>query len=787
MISINKYPDELVSNETKKTFSFAREYASAIWSEWESRLSTENKNYDVLRKYATGQQSIDICKKKMRRKFIKEEHLLVDWDNRIKLMPQLLRNFYNSIDMNEFSPIIRAIDPVALEIKNTRKDDKLKLLYAKDFIQKNTEEAGGIAPIPLDTVPQSKEQVELEEETAKPLRVERGEEKAIEFIMLENNFKEIQTLALKDAVELNICVSKVSTDPIEGIIIEHISPFNFIYKKSNKKYHNDSPYFARVKYITVGQFKNIAKASGLSFTDDEIRKIAKISDRTNISQNTNIKVLEYAFKTHFIDVYKKTVNPKTNTTTLKDRSADVGTEREYNPKEKSYKSEKITETYDVWFEGIMCLDDNNTIIQHQLVKNLAEYKGKIVPPFVVCTPREVSFVEENKELIDSIQELRYRIIHHRNTLKGIITEIDPDTIANLSFGDEKIPPREVLSLYFTQYVAFRKNRDEDGEPLLNQSRAISEIPTGIPQSLIALMEQFVAEVQMLYQAFGTLANEQQRPDPKTQTGMEMYRLSDNTAMRDYVDCLFTWSLTNLQIASARLNDAFEFKNVKQKFIDNIGLEDVNALEQYKSDRKDHYFTLYLDYIPTKEEKAMLYQNINSYVEQGLLDPLDAIEIRRIRNLRTALATLRLRLQQKQKNANDFELQKIRENQNSTITATQVANEEKRKTEQLTFQLRAQEKEAEFQREAFLLQKDGEIKIQVAGMQSDNKQAVEQFRARFTADQNAFKKAEDAKLRNEIQDKSAKTQEQLIKLRKGEIDSIDQNENPVNLSELNTTM
>lgn len=785
MIGINKYPDELVSNETKKSFAFGQEYAAAIWSDWEAPYYSQRANYKELREYALGTENIDICKQKMKRKFIKEEHLLVDWNNRLKLMPQLLRNFYNSVDMNEFSPMVRAIDPSAMEIRNNRKNEKLKLFYAKEFIQKNAEMAGGDSIIPLNDVPQSKEQIDLEEETAKPLRVERGEEKAIQFVMLENSFNTTQDQALKDSVELNIMVSKVYTDPVEGIKIDYVNPDDFIFKKSaNNPYHTESNYFAQVKDITIGQFKNIAAASGLKFTDDEIRKIAKISDRQQINEKVKIKVLFYTFKTFFQKVYKKKINREKNTISLIDRSDDVGTDQEYNPKYTSDKSEKILDNYDVWFEGIICLDDKNTIIQHKLVNNLAEYKGKIIPPFLVCTPRKVSFIEENKELIDSIKELRYRIIHHRNTLKGTVTDIDPDMIASLSFGEEKIPPKDVLSLYFTQWISFTKRRDDDGD-FINPSRGISEVPVGIPQSLYALTEQFVSEVQLLYQAFGAYQNDQARPDPKTLTDLEAYRLSDNTGMRDYIKHLFNWSLMNMQVVSSRINDAFEWPHIKQKFIDNIGLDDVNALEQYRNDRKDHFFALFLDYAPTKQERSLMMQNLNAYVSQGTLDPLDAIEIMSIKNIRTAMATMRLRLQDKQSKMNDFELQKIRENQSVTITSTQVANEEKRKTQQQEYELRAQEKALEFEREAFLLQKQGEIKIQEASLRENNKQALEEFRNRFNVELTEFKKREDAKLRNQIQDKSVKNQEQLIKLRKGEINSINQDSDfeEVNLNNL----
>ena len=37
MTSINNFPDELVSNEKKKSFDFAQEVMSAVWGEWEHK------------------------------------------------------------------------------------------------------------------------------------------------------------------------------------------------------------------------------------------------------------------------------------------------------------------------------------------------------------------------------------------------------------------------------------------------------------------------------------------------------------------------------------------------------------------------------------------------------------------------------------------------------------------------------------------------------------------------------------------------------------------------------
>ena len=52
----------------------------------------------------------------------------------------------------------------------------------------------------------------------------------------------------------------------------------------------------------------------------------------------------------------------------------------------SDKSEKITETYPVWLEGVMILDGSkNKVIKHNKCFSMPEHRGKVLPPFIVCS------------------------------------------------------------------------------------------------------------------------------------------------------------------------------------------------------------------------------------------------------------------------------------------------------------------------------------------------------------------------------------------------------------------
>lgn len=788
MINTYNYPNELVSNQEKDSFEFGKKYADAIWSEWEGKLYRNKNQFKLNRAYATGNHPIDRCKKNIKRKYINDEFLHIDWDDKLNLLPKLLRKVYNSVDMKEFSPAVYALDPSAREEKSKRKNEKLDLFYAKDFIQQLTAINGGFSNIPAEEIPESKEQVELEEAVEQPLSIETAEELVLQSVSKENMFEEIQNKVLRDAVECGIGVAAVETCKVEGIKIRWVRPENFIHSKTNQKFLQDCTYFAEERLITIFQLKNIAKESGVDLTDDDIRKMVTATVNDNIDDNrTLVRVLYYNFETFHQQVYKKKIDRKTRAIKLIDRTKDIGTVKEYNPDPNytSDVSEKISSNYTVWYEGVMVLGGDRKIIRHRLVENMPEYEGVILPPYIAFAPRindegYNSIVQEVIPRVDSAQELRMRITHQRNKLRGIITEIDPDMIANITLGNKKLTPEEVLSFYFSLDVAFRKTLDEDGEPVQG-NRPLGEIPTGIPYALRELMVQFVEDVRLLDESFGYLGFDQVKPNEKTLFDVEPYRLSDNVQMKDYSDSLHTWSILVFQVISSRINDIFKWSNIKDKYINMIGTDDVDILEKYKN-RSSHWFGIYQDYVPTRQERMALIQNINTYVSQGLIDPLDGEEILNIRNKKAALRTLRLKIDKRKKESQDFEMQKVQEANNGNIQASRISNEEKRVTIQLEAQLKAEQKRADFEMQMQLLEAEGLLKLQTEQERTNFKARLEEMRMQFEARQTEFKKQRDEEIRLKGQDQSAKNQQQLIKLRRGEIDDITQPQTPeINLS------
>lgn len=785
---LNKFPDELVPNSRKKEFSFGKEYATAIWNEWSAKYDTRALLFKKLRKYADGKQDIEQCKSNIKRKYINESFLHVDWNDKLNLLTKLLRKAENAVDLSEFRPSVYAIDPTARKIKEQRKKQKEDLFFAKDLIEMMAQ--AGQAPVPMEQIPQSLEQVELEEETAKPLDIETAEEMVLQFVGEENNLSEIHQRILRNTLVEGLGAVRVETDNIEGIKIRHIDPENFLHSPTKSRFFSDCRYFAEVQYITVAQLKKIAQSNGIAITPEDIESLP--IDLQKETDYQLIRVLNYCFKTHHHNVYKKKVSRKGNAIRLIDRTNDEGTENAYKPKYESDISERLDDIYDVWYEGIMMLDGTKKVVKHQLMENMPEYAGKLFPPYVAQAPRMTengynSIVEEVIPRVDSIQELRYRIVHERNILKGNITMIDPDSIANIALGQRKLTPEEVLSFYFSLNLGFIRTKDSEGDEI-KPTTAVTEQSAPIPYKMRELMIQFVEDVKLLNESFGYIGADEQKMNEDTLFSTEPYRLSDNNSMKDYSSYLLKWTVLVYQVVSTRINDIFKYSDIKKRYEAVIGEDDMETFRKYRTNRYAHYYGVYIDNVLSREERISLLQNVQQYVQAGILDPLDAEELLSIKNKKLALRILRLRIEARQQKAQEAQMQQQQQASNANIEAARVAHEGKMNLAMLEHQNKMEQMNAQFEQKAVLLKIQGDTTVTAASISANNKQELEAYRKRTEAEIAMMKKQKDEDTRMKAINQSAKNQSRLIGERRGDVSPMYQEDEDipqeVDLSTLN---
>lgn len=767
----NTFPDENVPNEKKKSFEFGQQYANAIWNKESQRLYKNQVQFKKNQLYADGKQPLEDCKKNIKKKYINEAFLSVNWDTRVTALKDHLPKIWNGVDMSEFSPAVYAIDPEAKEFKAARKNQKMELLYAKDFIQEMAQLNGGESPIPLDSIPNSKEQVEMEEDQAQPLESETSEEMVLNGIALENNFGNIQWRVFRDAIIDGLGVARQWTDPIEGIKSKYIPNDTFIHPDTIDPYFTDCRYFAHTELMTINEVRKIAKRNKVVVDDKELKKIVNFIDDT-IDEQANIKVLYFTFKSFLKDVYKIKKKRENNRVSVLDRTSDEGTDKAYVPKNESDISQRVEDTYDTWFEGIMIIGGENKVIEYKRRENMPEYKGMLIAPYIAFAPRISengynSLVETAISKVDVLQELDWKIQHLRNQLRGKMVEIDQASLSKIPKGGGKFyEPKEIFEFFFTLGITFRNTTDMDGERI-NNELPMREIPSTPNHDLVTLAQEFLREKTQLLEIFGYVGSDNSRPDDKTLYDTEPYRLSDNLALKDFSDGMFVFTTRCYQSMSSMLDNIFQWSDLKDKYTAMIGSDDMDVLEKYNKNRKKYYYENLIELRMTRQEKLELIQSLQVEQQAGLLTSADIFEIRNVKTIKQAQRMIHVRTEARKKQMQDYEQNKSDQNQNGNIQAIEASKQKSLELLDAEYKLKEQFARQEHIRKMELQYNE----MQKASITSQDKKewqkSMEELRQNIITQRDLQKKAIDRDTALEKQEQSNANQSWMIEQRKGQ--------------------
>lgn len=765
---INQFPDELVPNSEKKSIEFGEKYATAMWEKEKGKYLKNKEEFKLNRLYATANHPVDDIRSNIERKFIEKSYLQIDYTSKVTILQDQLNKVRNSVNMKEFTANVSAIDPTARLEKQNRKNEKLKLLYSKDFFQK-IQQAGGEIPIPLDDMPESEQQIELEE-LRKPLDIEKAEELAILGIFKDNMFEETQHRAFNDALVCGIGWCRPYLDPIEGVRLKYVDAENMFHSKSNDRFLRDVVYFGEFDSLTVSDIKKISSRNNIVITDEQIQEWLG-----DVAYNPDavINVIRYAFKTFHKDVYKVKKNRKNNKMSIIDRTKDEGTDKAYNPKMDSDISSKVEDVYDVWYQGILIVNEGSyKCIEHKLMENMLEYNGVILTPYVGFAPRidkngYNSLVSTVRPNVKQFQEIKWRIQHLRNSIRPNRVKINSSSLSKVKNGDGSYyTPDEVMKFFFTLGIEFEVTEDADGYETMPKT-AIRETPNERMYALLDLLPLYDREKQEILEAFGYIGADLSKPDEKSLVENEVYRLSDNQALKDYSDTLFTWSGLVAAYCSSMLDEVFKDSDLKDKYVDMIGIDDVNVINKYRKNRGKHFFDHIIEFLPTRAERLELNQALNYEIQRGTLNMADVFEIKQIKSKKVAFAVMSERIEMRMKESQKYEMDKSNNMQNGNIMATQARAESDMQVAQLEFQLKAQLEDLKHKHRMDELQAQKELEFMRENRDKEFKVALMDREQQTLAQRDNMKKDRDEETRLKAINESKRLEEELAR-KKGQI-------------------
>jgi hypothetical protein len=735
----SSFPSQVVSDAEKASYDYGLQVSRAIEQEWfdqgrtnQNRYQTNWNNFHQLRLYARGEQSIQKYKDELS---INGDlsYLNLDWKP-VPVISKFVDIVVNGISQKTYDIKAFAQDPESLKNKIQYANDLMVDMYAQEGIQmimKTTGQNFSKTDVPVNELPESKEELELHMQLSYKQSIEIAEEEAINNILDKNKYDETRKRLNYDLTVLGIAAIKTNFNVSNGITIDYVDPAYMVYSYTEDPNFEDIYYVGEVKAITIPELKKQFP----DLPEEELYKIQQMPGNRqyvtgwgNYDENT-VQVLYFEYKTYMNQVFKI-------------KRTDTGLEKalektdEFNPPPND-NFERVYRTIEVLYSGAKVLG-TNTMLKWELSENMTRPFAdttKVTMNYNICAPRMYkgridSLVSRITGFADMIQltHLKLQQVMSRIIPDGVF--LDMDGLAEVDLGNgTNYNPAEALNMYFQTGSIVGRSLTQDGD--INRGRVpVQELTSSSGQGKIqSLIQTYQYYLQMIRDVTGlNEARDGSNPDKDSLLGLQkMAANASNVATRHINQASNYLTICTCENVSLKIADALAFPLTKNSLMESISTFNVEVLREIEN-LNLHDFGIYLELEPDEEEKAQLEQNIQIALQSGGIDLDDAIDIRQIKNLKLANQLLKLKKKKKQEAAQKALMANIQaQAQANSQTAEQAALFEVQKQQALT-QEKVSIEQAKSQFEIQRMQTEAQIKRELMAEEFNYQMQLAQIRA-----------------------------------------------------------
>ena len=585
------FPDQMVSEEEKKTLEYGLLVGQAIEYEWfrggrvnGSRWNTGYQQFHNLRLYARGEQSVQKYKDELS---INGDlsYLNLDWKP-VPIIPKFVDIVVNGIAAKNYDLKAYAQDPFSLKQRTDYVGSIYRDMMAQDYLNQIKETTGiDLYNSNPKTLPQSKEELEIHMQLNYKQSVEIAEEEAINNTLAFNKYQLTNKRTIEDIVTIGVGAVKTTFNKSEGVVVDYVDPANLVYSYTNDPNFEDIYYVGEIKSMTLAEIKK--KFPYL--TDKELEQMVKYPGRDGYIANPNydndlVQILFFEYKTFIDQVFKIKQTESGLEKTLEKPDT-------FNPPE-SDNFNRVSRSIEVLFSGAKVMGVPQ-MLEWKLAENMTRPNSdltKVKMNYVICAPnlyqgRIESLVSRVTSFADMIQltSLKLQQVIQRMVPDGVF--VDVDGLAEVDLGNgTNYNPQEALNMYFQTGSIVGRSLTQDGDP--NRGKVpIQELQTsssnGKIQSLIATYQYYL---QMIRDVTGlNEARDGSLPDKDALVGLQkMAANASNIATKHILDASLYLTLRACENISLRLADALEFDLTKQALMQSISLTNTQNLEELKN-------------------------------------------------------------------------------------------------------------------------------------------------------------------------------------------------------------
>ena len=666
-IAINPqgFPSQFVSDKEKDSVEFGLQIGQAIQYEWfrkdggQSRFYNQWADFHRLRLYARGEQSIAKYKNELA---IDGDlsYLNLDWTP-VPIIPKFVDIVVNGMADRVFKINAYAQDGMSLDKKSKYQRQLEKDMISKDLMKQVQKDFNvNTFRMSPEEVPENDEQLALHMQLKYKPSIEIAEEEAINTVLAESRYHDLQKRLYYDQMVLGIQMCKHSFKPGSGIEVEYVDPANVVYSYTEDPYFKDCFYWGEIKTLPISELLKI----DTSLTRVDMEEISKYSqswyDYNNTAQYYNnslfskdsATVLFFNYKTTHTFTYKK----KTNSSGA---SRVIEKDDSFNPTpemqdEGNY--EKVSKTIDVWYEGVMIMG-TSIILKWEMAENMARPASasqEVYPEFLAAAPRMYKGVLESlvRRMITFADLIQMTHLKLQQVISRVVPDgvyIDADGLSEVDLGTgQAYNPEDALRMFFQTGSVIGRSYTQDGD--YNQAKVpIQQLNSSSGQGKIqSLVGTYNHYMSMLRDVTGlNEARDGATPDSYSLVGLQkLAALSSNTATRHILDSGIGMTERLCTALSSRVADLLEYADFREEFINQVGKYNVGILEEiselYLSD-----FGIFIEVAPDEEQQRLLEQNIQTALSRDSINLEDAIDIREIRNVKLANQMLKVRRKAKE--------------------------------------------------------------------------------------------------------------------------------------------
>ena len=673
------FPSQTVPDLEKSSSEYGLKVAKAISQEWfngsnSNKYTVANRRFHDLRLYARGEQSIQKYKDELS---INGDlsYLNLDWKP-VPIIPKFVDIVVNGMSERMFNVKAYSQDAYGVSKRTGYMESMLKDMRNKEFnnqVQKDLNM--NLYENDPETLPETKEELELHMQLTYKQSVEIAEEQAINVLLEGNKYDLTRRRFLYDLTVLGMGCVKTSFNWSDGVKVEYVDPANIVYSSTESPYFDDIYYIGEVKTIPINElareFDTLTEVDLEEISNNRGRSLQRASDM----DRNMVQVLYFNFRTHTNDVYKIKETGSGGSKAIEKTDA-------FNPpldKEGGYS--KLQRSVECIFEGAMVLGSDK-LIKWQKAENMMRSKSdfnKVKMNYSLVAPRMYngkieSIVSRITGFADMIQltHLKLQQVLSRMVPDGVY--LDADGLAEIDLGNgTNYNPQEALNMFFQTGSVIGRSLNSDGDQ--NPGKIpIQQISNGAGQNKMgSLIQTYNYYLQMIRDVTGlNEARDGSMPDPKSLVGVQkLAAANSNVATRHILMSSMFLTSEVAEALSLRISDILEYSPTAEAFVQSIGAHNVATLKEM-SELHLYDFGIFLELEPDEEDKQLLENNIQTALSQQLIDLDDAIDIREVRNLKLANQLLKIKRKRKQERDQKLQQQNIQAQAQANAETQQAA-------------------------------------------------------------------------------------------------------------------